>query len=132
MIGGAILAILVGICIIGGGKQIVRITGVLVPFMGVFYILMAIAVMILNIGRLPEVFVNIFSNAFDFKAIFGGFAGSAMMQGIKRGLYSNEGGCWFCTERGGSKPMSAIRLSRDWYRCFPSLSIQSSSVRQQR
>ena len=46
MIGGAILAILVGICIIGGGKQIVRITGVLVPFMGVFYILMAIAVMI--------------------------------------------------------------------------------------
>ena len=92
MIGGAILAILVGICIIGGGKQIVRITGVLVPFMGVFYILMAIAVMILNIGRLPEVFVNIFSNAFDFKAIFGGFAGSAMMQGIKRGLYSNEAG----------------------------------------
>ena len=60
--------------------------------MGVFYILMAIAVMILNIGRLPEVFVNIFSNAFDFKAIFGGFAGSAMMQGIKRGLYSNEAG----------------------------------------
>ena len=38
MIGGAILAILVGICIMGGGKQIVRITGVLVPFMGVFYI----------------------------------------------------------------------------------------------
>lgn len=76
----------------GGGKQIVRITGVLVPFMGVFYILMAVAVMFLNIGRLPEVFVNIFSNAFDFKAIFGGFAGSAMMQGIKRGLYSNEAG----------------------------------------
>ena len=66
MIGGAILAILVGICIMGGGKQIVRITGVLVPFMGVFYILMAVAVMFLNIGRLPEVFVNIFSNAFDF------------------------------------------------------------------
>ena len=87
-----ILAILVGICIMGGGKQIVRITGVLVPFMGVFYILMAVAVMFLNIGRLPEVFVNIFSNAFDFKAIFGGFAGSAMMQGIKRGLYSNEAG----------------------------------------
>ena len=53
MIGGAILAILVGICIMGGGKQIVRITGVLVPFMGVFYILMAVAVMFLNIGRLP-------------------------------------------------------------------------------
>lgn len=102
MIGGAILAILVGICIIGGGKQIVRITGVLVPFMGVFYILMAIAVMILNIGRLPEVFVNIFSNAFDFKAIFGGFAGSAMTQGNQERSVFQRGGCWFCTERGGS------------------------------
>ena len=104
MIGGAILAILVGICIIGGGKQIVRITGVLVPFMGVFYILMAIAVMILNIGRLPEVFVNIFSNAFDFKAIFGGFTGSAMMHGIKRGLFSNEAGV-------GSAPNAAAAAS---------------------
>ena len=109
----------------------VRITGVLVPFMGVFYILMAIAVMILNIGRLPEVFVNILSNAFDFKAIFGGFAGSAMMQGIKRGLYSNEAGVGSAPNAAAAANVS-IRLSRDWYRCFPSLSIQSSSVRQQR
>ena len=44
------------------------------------------------LGGIPSVFANIFKSAFDFKAIFGGFLGSAMMQGIKRGLYSNEAG----------------------------------------
>ena len=92
LIGGAILAILVGICIFGGGKRIVKVTGVLVPVMGVLYILMALVVMVLNIGMLPTVLVKIFTEAFDFQAIFGGFAGSAVMQGIKRGLYSNEAG----------------------------------------
>lgn len=89
---GAILAVLVGICVMGGGKRIVKVTGVLVPVMGVTYILMAIVAMVLNAGMLPMVFKNIFTSAFDFKAIFGGFAGSALMQGIKRGLYSNEAG----------------------------------------
>lgn len=92
LICGLILAILVGICVLGGGKRIVKVTGILVPFMGITYILMALAVMILNIHMVPMVFKNIFVSAFDFKAIFGGFAGSALMQGIKRGLYSNEAG----------------------------------------
>ena len=89
---GAILAVLVAICVLGGGKRIVKVTGVLVPVMGIAYIVMALITMVLNAGMLPEVFKNIFVSAFDFKAIFGGFAGSAMMQGIKRGLYSNEAG----------------------------------------
>ena len=89
---GAILAVLVAICIFGGGKRIVKVTSVMVPVMGVAYILMAIVVMVLNAGLLPEVFANIFESAFDFRAIFGGFAGSCLMQGIKRGLYSNEAG----------------------------------------
>lgn len=89
---GAILAVLVGICVLGGGKRIVKVTGILVPVMGVTYIAMALIAMILNAGMLPMVFKNIFTSAFDFKAIFGGFAGSALMQGIKRGLYSNEAG----------------------------------------
>ena len=89
---GAILAVLVAICILGGGKRIVKVTSVLVPIMGVAYIVMAVVTMVLNIGTLPMVFKNIFISAFDFNAIFGGFAGSALMQGIKRGLYSNEAG----------------------------------------
>ncbi len=89
---GAVLAVLFAICILGGGKRLTDITGVLVPVMGVIYIAVAIVVSVMNIEHLPAVFSNIFSSAFDFKAIFGGFAGSAMMQGIKRGLYSNEAG----------------------------------------
>ena len=95
VLGGALLAILVGICIMGSGKRIVKVTGVLVPVMGVLYIIMAVIVMVLNIGMLPQVLQRIFSAAFDVKAIFGGAAGfgsSAVMQGIKRGLYSNEAG----------------------------------------
>ncbi|MBQ2830119.1 MAG: alanine:cation symporter family protein [Oscillospiraceae bacterium] len=92
VVGGALLAILVGVCILGGGKRIVKVCGVMVPVMGVTYILMALVVMVLNIQNIPAVFANIFAGAFDFEAIFGGFAGSAIMQGIKRGLYSNEAG----------------------------------------
>ena len=92
LICGAILAVLVLFCVLGGGKRIVKVTSFLVPIMGVSYILMALVVMVLNIGTLPAVSKAIFTAAFDFRAIFGGFAGSALMQGIKRGLYSNEAG----------------------------------------
>ena len=95
LIGGALLALLVAYCIFGGGKRIVKVTGVLVPVMGVLYILMALVVVLLNLGNIPAVFANIFREAFNFKAIFGGavgFGSSAIMQGVKRGLYSNEAG----------------------------------------
>ncbi len=92
LICGAILAVLTAICVLGGGKRIVKVTSFLVPIMGVSYIVMALVTMVLNIDTLPAVFKAIFVSAFDFKAIFGGFAGSALMHGIKRGLYSNEAG----------------------------------------
>ena len=92
LICSAVLAVLTAICVLGGGKRIVKVTSFLVPIMGVSYIVMALVTMVLNIGTLPAVFKAIFVSAFDFKAIFGGFAGSALMHGIKRGLYSNEAG----------------------------------------
>ena len=92
LVGAAILAVLVGICVFGGGKRIVKVTGVMVPVMGVIYILVALVVVILNITNIPAVLGHIFVNAFDFQAIFGGFMGSCVMHGIKRGLYSNEAG----------------------------------------
>ncbi len=91
MIGG-ILALVTGWCLLGGGHRIVKVTSTLVPFMGIIYILVSLAVVMLNISQLPAVLVQIFEEAFNFKAIFAGFAGSAMMQGIRRGLYSNEAG----------------------------------------
>ena len=89
---GLILAVLFLICIMGGGKRLAKVTGVMVPVMGIVYILVALLIVIMNIGRVPAMFAAIFSNAFDLEAIFGGFSGSCLMYGIKRGLYSNEAG----------------------------------------
>ena len=89
---GGIIAVLVGYCLIGGGKRIISVTSFLVPIMGALYILVAIVISLLNVKILPEVFAEIFRGAFDLKAIFGGFSGSCVMYGIKRGLFSNEAG----------------------------------------
>ncbi len=89
---GAIIAIIVCVCLFGGGKRIIKITSFLVPVMGVAYIFMALFVILANYKMLPGIFENIFSSAFDVKAIFGGFTGSCVMYGIKRGLFSNEAG----------------------------------------
>ena len=89
---GVILAVLFGIIVIGGAKRLIKVTEVMVPVMGVLYVIVAIIVLILNASRIPAMFAMIFESAFDFKAIFGGFAGSCIMNGIKRGLYSNEAG----------------------------------------
>ena len=89
---GGILAVLVAFCLFGGGKRIVSATTAVVPFMGVAYILIALLIMVLNAPALPGIFRKIVSEAFDFEAIFGGFSGSCLMFGIKRGLFSNEAG----------------------------------------
>jgi len=89
---GIVISVLTLICLLGGGKRIEKITGVLVPVMGVLYVLLALVALILNAGFIPEMFKMIFADAFNFKAIFGGFMGSCMMLGFKRGLYSNEAG----------------------------------------
>ncbi len=89
---GLILAVIVGYCLMGGGKRIISATTFIVPFMGVAYILIALLITFLNVKLLPGIFEEIFRSAFDFKAIFGGFSGSCIMYGIKRGLFSNEAG----------------------------------------
>ena len=89
---GIILAFLFGVIIIGGAKRLAHITEILVPLMGILYCAVAVLVLFLNARNLPAMFSAIFRSAFDFKAIFGGFSGSCIMYGIKRGLYSNEAG----------------------------------------
>ncbi|MCR5176846.1 MAG: alanine:cation symporter family protein [Anaerovibrio sp.] len=89
---GGLLAVLVGWCIFGGGRRIIKATSTLVPIMGLLYVIVALIVTLMNIGMLPDIFSTIFTQAFDFESIFGGFAGSCVMYGIKRGLYSNEAG----------------------------------------
>ena len=89
---GGVLAVLFGICVLGGGMRLTHVTEVLVPIMGVLYVVVSLVVLILNVKLIPAMFSAIFASAFDFKAIFGGFTGSCIMWGIKRGLYSNEAG----------------------------------------
>ena len=89
---GVILMVLFAVIVLGGAKRLVNVTGILVPVMGVLYVAISILVMVLNAGNLPAMFGRIFASAFDFKAIFGGFTGSCLMFGLKRGLYSNEAG----------------------------------------
>ena len=89
---GGVLAVLVGYCLFGGGRRVILATSTLVPIMGVIYISVAFVLTLMNIGQLPAVLGKIFIQAFDFQAIFSGFAGSCVMFGIKRGLYSNEAG----------------------------------------
>lgn len=87
-----------GLTIFGGGKRIGDIASLLVPIMSAIYIVVAFVVIFKNIAIVPSVFSDIFSQAFDFKAIFGGFMGSVVMMGLKRGLYSNEAGIGECIE----------------------------------
>ena len=89
---GLILAVLFAACVLGGAHRLTKVTGTLVPIMGVLYVVIALVVVLMHLNLVPTVFQNIFASAFDFPAIFGGFAGSCMMEGIKRGLYSNEAG----------------------------------------
>ena len=89
---GFILAAVVLYCLMGGGKRVVKVTGFLVPVMGIAYILVAVFIVVINISELGDILSRIFEDAFDLEAIFGGFSGSCVMYGIKRGLFSNEAG----------------------------------------
>lgn len=89
---GVILAVGTGYVIFGGQKKIAFMTSVIVPLMATIYLGIGLIVFVMNLGSVPGVFKLIFTQAFDFQSIFGGFAGSAVMMGIKRGLFSNEAG----------------------------------------
>ena len=89
---GGVTAALVAFCLFGGGKRIIKATSLIVPVMGLAYILIALFISIMNAPALPAIFKRIFTEAFDFRAIFGGLTGSCLMYGIKRGLFSNEAG----------------------------------------
>lgn len=89
---GVVLAVLTALVIFGGVHRIGFITSVIVPVMAFGYIAMGLYMAVRNFSQLPAVFALIFEKAFDVRAITGGFAGSAVVLGIKRGLFSNEAG----------------------------------------
>ncbi|WP_461614742.1 alanine/glycine:cation symporter family protein [Clostridium sp. Marseille-QA1073] len=89
---GAILTILTITIIFGGVNRIAKVSSVLVPVMAIFYIIVALFIVVKNFSAIPSVLSMIFENAFGINEVVGGGIGAALMQGIKRGLFSNEAG----------------------------------------
>ena len=89
---GLILTILTIIIIFGGVKRIADVSSVLVPIMAIAYILVALFIVLKNFSAIPSIISLIFENAFGINQVVGGSIGAALLQGIKRGLFSNEAG----------------------------------------
>ncbi|PKF51016.1 alanine/glycine:cation symporter family protein [Enterovibrio nigricans] len=89
---GIILALATAPIIFGGMRSVARAAELIVPFMAIGYLLVALYVIAINITLLPDVFATIIGSALGFEQAAGGALGAAMMQGIKRGLFSNEAG----------------------------------------
>ena len=88
----ATLTLMTLIIIFGGIQRIARFCAVVVPFMAVGYLLLAIYIMMVHISHVPEVLALIVKSAFGWHQAAGGAVGIAVMQGIRRGLFSNEAG----------------------------------------
>lgn len=93
---GLVTTIVVALVILGGIKRIAKVSGSLVPFMCVGYVIMSLVVLGIYIDRIPAAFALIFTHAFTPSAATGGFAGAAVMMamqyGVARGIFSNEAG----------------------------------------
>ena len=110
LITGIIVAIGAGIVILGGIKRIAQVTEKLVPFMGLFYVVLGVATLVMNFGNLPEAFRLIFYCAFNPDAALGGATGYTVMLAIRygfaRGVFSNEAGL-------GSAPIAHAAANTD-------------------
>lgn len=103
VITGIILTFFVGLVLIGGLKRISKVAEVVVPFMAILYVTAALLIIIFNITKVPDAFVEIVQSAFGLRAVSGGIFGAiivAMQSGIARGIFSNEAGL-------GSAPIAA-------------------------
>ena len=92
---GVVVAMMVAMVLLGGVKRIGSVTEKLVPFMALFYVVLALGVVVINYRRFPAVLASIVGGAFDPRAFTGGAVGSiflSMQKGVSRGIFSNEAG----------------------------------------
>ncbi|WP_448211214.1 alanine/glycine:cation symporter family protein [Colwellia sp. MEBiC06753] len=100
LVSGIVITLLAGYIILGGLKNIARFAELVVPFMGAAYVLISLVVIAMNIEHIPGIVVDIVTSAFGLQEAAGGVVGTAIVQGVQRGLYSNEAGM-------GSSPNAA-------------------------
>jgi AGCS family alanine or glycine:cation symporter len=101
---GLVLALVVGVVIFGGIRRLSAVTEIIVPVMAVAYIIVALVVVALNISEVPGMISLIVGHALGFREVAGAAVGAAIMQGMRRGLFSNEAGM-------GSVPNAAATAS---------------------
>ncbi len=100
---GLIIAAIMGVIIFGGIRRIAVVAEIIVPIFAITYVMVALIIMIVNITEVPAVFALIFNNAFGLQEVVGGGIGAAIMNGVQRGLFSNEAGM-------GSAPNAAATV----------------------
>lgn len=103
---GIIVAVLVAAVILGGIRKIGKVTGTLVPFMALFYLICGTIILLLNIHMIIPALKLIFTDAFTGKAAAGGALGVVIRYGVARGVFSNEAGL-------GSAPIAAAAAKTD-------------------
>lgn len=89
---GIIVTLVVGVIIMGGVKSIANVASMVVPVMSAGYLILALVVICMNLSSVPEVFGAIFRSAFGADQVAGGLVGGTIVQGVRRGLFSNEAG----------------------------------------
>jgi AGCS family alanine or glycine:cation symporter len=89
---GAIVAVLIGLVVMGGVKRIANVAQIVAPFMAVLYVLLSLVVLAFHIREVPDVFMDMIRCAFGMNQALGGILGSTIAWGVKRGIYSNEAG----------------------------------------
>ena len=89
---GIVLMVLTLLVVFGGIQRIARVSSILVPLMALGYLILALVIIVMNIHLIPHVFKVIIESAFGLEQAVGGTVGAAIMNGVKRGLFSNEAG----------------------------------------
>lgn len=89
---GAVVALLIGLVVMGGVKRIANVAQIVAPFMAIVYVLLSIVVLAYHIREVPHAFMEMIQSAFGMNQAFGGILGATIAWGVKRGIYSNEAG----------------------------------------
>ena len=89
---GGVVALLIGLVVVGGVQRIANVAQIVAPFMAILYILLSIVVLAFHIQEVPAVFMDMIRSAFGMNQALGGILGATIAWGVKRGIYSNEAG----------------------------------------
>jgi len=99
---GVLLAVLTALVVFGGLRRIASVTQAVVPGMALLYLVLGLVIVGMNFERLPEVFASIYTQAWGTEEVAGGAIGAIIMQGVKRGMFSNEAGLGSAPNAGAS------------------------------